>query len=831
MRFKIAFEYSLALLILLPAAAALYQKEFPNPTDRIRNPLLVPTSMNEEGAGPKSPFFPSSANTNVNGIIPSNFFMDSAACGECHKDIFEQWKSSMHHFASFNNQFYRKSIEYMQDVVGTQPSKWCAGCHDHAVFFNGRFDKPIKDQIDTPEAHAGLACTSCHSIVHVDSSMGNGGFTIEYPPLHEIATSHNKYIRAFDYFITYLNPVPHKHAFMKPFMKMDTSEFCSSCHKVHLDVPVNSYRWFRGFNDYDNWQASGVSGQGARSFYYPPKGQTCGDCHMPLVPSQDPGNKGGQIHSHSFPAANMAVPTANRDEKKLAEEKKFMTSGFITVDIFSVSPVDESSKQTAMVRRAQEGPQLMTGMAVGEEAEQSGPTVIREVGKLTAPIDRAGAAVMPGSTTRVDVVVRTRKIGHFFPGGTLDSFDIWLEVQAKDADGKLIYWSGQVTEDGKGPVEPGAHMYKAYQLDGDGNAINKRNAWQARSVLYVRAIPPGAADVAHYRVKVPKDAKGPITLTAKLNYRKFSYYYTQFAYAGKNKPGQDPSLLDKNHSSQEISFDKANIPANVSGKIKGEIPSLPITVLAHAETPLKLGEPQWAPVTQKIDRERWNDWGIGLLLQGDLKGAEYAFKKVTEAEPGYADGWLNVARALIQEGETDAAKPYIQKALAVNAKLGRIYYFRALIEKTDGDYDAALASLRTVESMYPRDRVVLNQIARILFLKRDYAGAIKALDRVCLVDPEDLQMHYTAMLCSRGLQDSEKAAREQKLFQRFKAEESSQSITAKRRMISPEDNNERQQIHDHDSVSLPGAKPAAPVKQSKVAKGAHTSVAEAGGAQ
>jgi hypothetical protein len=77
-------------------------------------------------------------------------------------------------------------------VVGTQPSKWCAGCHDHAVFFNGRFDKPIKEQIDTPEAHAGLACTSCHSIVNVAGSMGQGGFTIEYPPLHELATSKNK---------------------------------------------------------------------------------------------------------------------------------------------------------------------------------------------------------------------------------------------------------------------------------------------------------------------------------------------------------------------------------------------------------------------------------------------------------------------------------------------------------------------------------------------------------------------------------------------------------------------------------------------------------------
>ena len=73
--------------------------------------------------------------------------------------------------------------------------------------------------------------------------------------------------------------------------------------------------------------------------------------------------------------------------------------------------------------------------------------------------------------------------------------------------------------------------------------------------------------------------------------------------------------------------------------------------------------------------------------------------------------------------------------------------------------------------MYPRDRVALNQMARILFLKRQYAEAMKVLERVCQVDPEDLQMHYTLMLCYRGLGDREKAAREEALFRRFKAEE------------------------------------------------------------
>ena len=240
-------------------------------TNMIRNPSIVPMSMNEEGRGPSSPFFPSSGDTNVHRTIPANFFMTSASCGRCHTEIYEQWKSSTHHFSSFNNQWYRKSIEYMQDVVGTKPSKWCAGCHDHAVFFNGRFDRPIKEQIDTPEAQAGLACTSCHSITHVRSTMGQGDFEIEYPPLHDLAASEHPVLRFVHDQLTYIDPQPHREIFLKPFHRDQTPEFCSSCHKVHLDVPVNSYRWFRGFNDYDNWQASGVSGEGARSFYYPKK--------------------------------------------------------------------------------------------------------------------------------------------------------------------------------------------------------------------------------------------------------------------------------------------------------------------------------------------------------------------------------------------------------------------------------------------------------------------------------------------------------------------------------------------------------------------------------
>ena len=807
-RFGIAYQFAAVLLAVVPAAVVMWSRAYPNPDDRIVNPSMAPLSMHEEGGGPRSPFFPSSAQTNVGGTIPSDFFMDSERCAECHKDIYDQWNSSAHHFASFNNQFYRKSIEYMQSVVGTTPSKWCAGCHDHAVFFNGRFDRPIIEQIDTPEAQAGLACTSCHAITRVDSSMGNGGFTIGYPPLHHLASSRQPVIRAVDRLLTYLDPEPHRRTFMKPFMRLDSAEFCATCHKVHLDVPVNDYRWFRGFNDYDNWQASAVSGQGARSFYYPDKPSTCVDCHMPRVPSRDAGRHAdGMVHSHRFPAANTALPLVNRDDAQMKATTDFLTSGFVTVDLFAASPVDDTAERTPMVRRSGDAPEAMSGFAVGEEAEQNAPIVIREVGELAAPLDRAQPVLTPGSTVRLDVVVRTRKIGHFFPGGTVDAFDVWLELIGQDADGRTIFWSGQVADEGRGPVEPGAHFYRSLQLDGHGNPIDKRNAWQARSLMYVRLIPPGAADVAHYRVRIPKDARGPVTFTARLQYRKFAHSYTQFAYAGQPRPGPAAGAVGKSFDDRAFSFDAANIPANVSGQIKDRIPNLPIITLATATASLQVGDGStptvWRPVVEKQGRERWNDWGIGLLLQGDLKGAEYAFTQVTKAEPEYADGWLNVARALIQEGETDAAKPFIREALSRNETLGRIHYFKALVEKADGDYAAAIASLERVTGQYPRDRVALNQLARILFLDRRYAEALAVLERVAAVDPEDVQMHYTAMLAARGLGDEARAEHAEKLFLRFKADESAQAITARPRLLKPEDNNERQSIHEHETVPLP----------------------------
>jgi Tfp pilus assembly protein PilF len=207
-------------------------------------------------------------------------------------------------------------------------------------------------------------------------------------------------------------------------------------------------------------------------------------------------------------------------------------------------------------------------------------------------------------------------------------------------------------------------------------------------------------------------------------------------------------------------------------------------------------------VLQTADWQRWNDYGIGLLLQGDLKGAQAAFETVTEIDPKNPDGWVNIGRAAVQEGDMDRARAVLAKALSLSPDLARAHFFYAKVLRSDGRYDEAVDHLHKVLAQYPRDRVALNDVGRILFLQRKYADAVNVLQSVLAVDPEDLQAHYNLMLCYNGLGDQKQAHEHEVRYLRFKADEASQAITGPYRQLNPEDNNERQAIHEHVSGPL-----------------------------
>ncbi len=283
--------------------------------------------------------------------LPAAAFMTDDFCAECHADIAAQWKLSSHRLSSFNNPFYSFSVQETRKVSmatrGTvEKAQFCGGCHDLVPMLSGRFDDPHFDVVNDPQAHAGLTCTSCHAITAVNSVLGNADFDIAEPVRYPFEASDSGWLKSLSKQLIKAKPAHHKSGLLKPVHA--TAEFCAACHKTHLPVEVNDYRWLRGQNHYDSFKQSGLSGHRVDSFYYPPKAVTkCATCHMPLQPSDDPaardfdGSGVRTVHSHFFPAANTGLAHSLRLPEQAVVEHRKMLEGAVRIDIFGVREAGE----------------------------------------------------------------------------------------------------------------------------------------------------------------------------------------------------------------------------------------------------------------------------------------------------------------------------------------------------------------------------------------------------------------------------------------------------------------------------------------------------------
>ena len=64
------------------------------------------------------------------------------------------------------------------------------------------------------------------------------------------------------------------------------------------------------------------------------------------------------------------------------------------------------------------------------------------------------------------------------------------------------------------------------------------------------------------------------------------------------------------------------------------MPDLPVTEIARSEVELVVGESSAAGAPDAGDWMRFNDYGIGLLLQDDTQGAARAFATVEQLRAG-----------------------------------------------------------------------------------------------------------------------------------------------------------------------------------------------------
>ena len=716
MAFKKLFAWGGAVAGFLAVMAVLHLTEKP--------PRRV---VNRNG---DTQYFLSSAETFDQGLLDPVKLSANSYCQECHPGSYARWAMSAHHFSSFNNPFYRRSVELMADTVGREKTKWCAGCHDPVVLFSGKMGKATlhKFTYDDFEAQQGLTCMSCHSIAQVKDISGNGSYVIEESKQYPFAFAKNPWLHQVNKLLIRMEPSLHRQTFMKPFMRQP--EFCSTCHKVALLPPMNGYRWLRGQDHYDSWQDSGVSGFAVRSFYDPPAPKACRDCHLPPFRDDEFGSRGGFVHDHAFPAANTALPTIRGDREMEDLTEKFL-KGSLTADIFA----------------------------------------IKRGGRIF-PIGPELPSLSPGETVEVEVVVRTRKLGHQYTNGTADSNETWVAFSGENGGKKLVE-SGTLGADGR--LDAAADRLSQLALDHSGQPMDRRQPADVHTGLYNNAIGPGADRLVRYALKVPADARGLVTVSAAVDYRKFSRDYSIFV------GGPDaPKLPVVEISRDTVSLPVASAPAPAPGE--------------RANT-----DKAWL---------RWNDYGIGLFLQGDLKGAEAAWQKTAELAPDKPDGPLNRARALIQEGNLADAETALNEAERRRPGWAKTAFFRATLEKEQGQLDEALADMARVTDRFPKDRVCWNQTARILFLQGKYREALDAIAKVYAIDPEDLSAHYNAMLCFKALGRRKEGEIEERWYAYHKDDETAAALMATFRRDHPFANRESLPIHVHDEAAPVAAHPA-----------------------
>ena len=718
-------------------------------------------------AGPKEGdkyFQPSLARTSTGNWIPAKSLMNDDYCTRCHQDIYNNWFHSAHHFSSFNNPAYLYAVRETRKKVlerdGTvQASRWCAGCHDVVPFFSGAFDNPNYDDVNDPTSQAGITCTACHAITHINSTRGNADYVIEEPIQYPFTFSENPVLQKVNELLVKAKPGFHKQTFLKPLHK--SAEFCSTCHKVHLPKELTAYKDFlRGQNHYDSYLLSGVSGHGASSFYYPPVAQeNCNGCHMPQVASNDFGAKFSNdlkklaVHDHFFPGANTALPYWRGDDEKWVEYAKKLLKDSTRIDIF--------------------------GVRKGGKID----------GELVAPIGPEYPVLEAGQHYLVETVVRTLKLGHLLTQGTVDSNELWVELTAKSGN-RVIGISGGMAEAGE--VDPWSHFINVFMLDRHGNRVARRNAQDIFVPLYNHQVPPGAGQTIHYALQMPEDLEQPLEVTAKLKYRKFDKGYIDFMN-GAYKPG-DNSFANR----------------GAAGTTKNE---LPITVMAQDTVVFEIRKQNGELIA--VDRaklakreppivwQRWNDYGIGMLLMGNsqLRQAAGAFREVEKL--GRYDGPLNLARVMFAEGDLDGATVALGRAATMDPKppAWTMAWLSGEVSRQQGFLDDAVNSFRSVltdKSQELRDRKfdfsfdfrVRNSLGLTLLDLAEVAESRGQAERMqqlieeargefaktLLVDSEDVTAHANLAAIYKRLGNTEKAEFHGKSHMRYKPDDNAADV-------------------------------------------------------
>jgi Tfp pilus assembly protein PilF len=668
--------------------------------------------------GADSPFLPSNATTDTGQFIDPKSFPTAKYCGHCHQEAHAEWRQTAH-ANSFRAPWYIKNTNMLKKEKGVEYTRHCEGCHNPIALTSGALtkDSPVDRKFDED----GITCSVCHAIQQVNT-RGTGSYVLSQPAVMVDEEGKPIYGEIPDKeILAHLDR--HSKAVMKDFYR--TSEFCSACHKAALPRILNDYKWQRAIFLYDEWQLSSFAKQSPLPFYVKDQVSTCQTCHMKREDIQlsDYGAKDGKLASHRWLGANTVLSKYYGYDAQMDKTVAFLRNGVLNVDIFGI--------------------------------ERNGD-------KLIAPLGSQPFEIAPGDLLTVSVVIQNKGIAHSFVPEQRDFYESWVEFEAKDAAGRTLMHSGALQPGGA--LDPRAHSFTNRLVNKKGGLNDLHQVWDTRVVAYNNTIQSGRSQIVRYEFRAPPDVTGPITVTAKINYRRFNQRFIDFG-------------LGKHYE-------------------------MPVVELVSRTRTLAIGSNPTAAPDPEDNKEwmRWNNYGIGLLDAQQYAASASAFERVSELRPDYADGFTNVAIADFQWERYDLARGSLEKALRLAPHNARALYYLALVERTQGNLDAAISDLREVTAQFPRSRDAHRELGFSLYQQRKYDEARTEYENLQSIDPDDLAAHYILSIVYRRLGMKEQAARESAAFADQKDDPTASTYALEFLRKHPEITSESVPWHTHNDL-------------------------------
>jgi len=669
---------------------------------------------------------PGNAAVEGRDFIQPEAFLSAAYCGRCHQEAYSQWRQALHS-NSFRTPFYRASVNILPRTKGIEFTRHCDSCHNPIGVVSGALTQD--SQVDRGFDQDGLTCTTCHSIQQLQSTNGNGGFVMGVPSA--MVDEEGRRIPGMVPDDEIRNhPDRHSRAVMKQFYR--TPEFCAACHKANLPNGLNDYKFIRAFTVYDEWQNSKFSQRNPLTFYSTGF-TTCQDCHMARAPLklEDTGAKHGTLASHRWPAGNTAVPFYYGFDDQLQKTVEFLQSGmYLNVDLFGI--------------------------------EKTG-------GALSAPLGSAPFELAPDETVRMMVVIQNKAIGHSLVPEVRDLYEPWVEFVVRDAAAREIYHSGFLKPDGS--LDERAHSFTNRPVNMQGEFVDNHKVWTIHSVAYDNTIQSGRSALVRYEFHIPAGVRGPLTVTARVNYRHLRQSYLN-------------NVLGKDH------------------------PAYPVVELASRSRTFNIGLNPVAPPDKQDNPDwmRWNNLGIAYLDQLQYADSMRAFQQVVKLRPDYADGHINIALTYIEWEKYSAARPDLEQALALSPNNARALYYLALVERREGHYDEEVADLQRVVIQYPQARDPRRELGIAYYQRHEYEEARDQFEALQRIDPDDLAAHYNLAVLYRRMGMKDKSAEQAALFATKQVDPGAPTYSLEFLRKHPEISTESVPWHMHTDIP-----PASPV--------------------